>query len=252
MKLDNEVAGDGNSYTTFFRELDTRLGRWWAVDPKVASQPYQSSYCSMDNNPIRYNDVLGDSIKTNEKGWEQIKEGLNATLKEKNPFTFNSNKGAIEFDNNIDISKLDDKQKEIVNNYKSLVEDKQFIVNVQVFNNDEKFIGKKGEETTLREQEAKGVTLLRNEKQADVFLSDSPLIRRNGALSPEYQKEDEQGITSLHEIGGHSYYYSQKVFNKMENNSKTEQFERNARDSYDGKYLKNYIKKQEVKGHFGE
>jgi hypothetical protein len=90
MKVDNEVAGDGNSYTTFFRELDTRLGRWWAVDPKVASQPYQSSYCSMDNNPIRYNDVLGDEIKNkyeehknNDEKISGLKEKLK-TLDDKN------------------------------------------------------------------------------------------------------------------------------------------------------------------------
>jgi RHS repeat-associated protein len=57
---DNEIAGIGNHYTTFFRELDPRLGRWWSIDPKSSAQPYQSPYCSMDNNPIFHNDVLGD------------------------------------------------------------------------------------------------------------------------------------------------------------------------------------------------
>ncbi|MDD2982853.1 MAG: hypothetical protein PHQ74_05645 [Crocinitomicaceae bacterium] len=31
---DNEVKGKGNSYTTFFRQLDPRLGRWLTIDPE--------------------------------------------------------------------------------------------------------------------------------------------------------------------------------------------------------------------------
>jgi RHS repeat-associated protein len=55
---DNEFKGQGNSYTTEFRQLDPRLGRWVSVDPVI--QPWQSSYCSMDDNPISKNDPLGD------------------------------------------------------------------------------------------------------------------------------------------------------------------------------------------------
>ena len=55
---DNEISGTGNSYTTFFRQLDPRLGRWFSTDP--VSQPWQSPYTSMDNNPINLNDVMGD------------------------------------------------------------------------------------------------------------------------------------------------------------------------------------------------
>ena len=58
---DNEFKGEGNSYTTEFRQLDPRLGRWLSVDPVI--QPWQSSYCSMDNNPIWFNDQDGDTIK---------------------------------------------------------------------------------------------------------------------------------------------------------------------------------------------
>ncbi|MEY5041270.1 MAG: hypothetical protein RLZZ414_818 [Bacteroidota bacterium] len=56
---DNEVnSSNGSSYTTEFRQLDTRLGRWFSVDPVF--QPWQSSYTSMDNNPVNLTDVLGD------------------------------------------------------------------------------------------------------------------------------------------------------------------------------------------------
>ena len=55
---DDEVKGEGNSYTTHFRQLDPRIGRWLSLDP--VTQPWQSPYNSMDNNPIWFNDVLGN------------------------------------------------------------------------------------------------------------------------------------------------------------------------------------------------
>ena len=59
---DNEISGDGSSYTTQFRQLDPRLGRWMAPDPVF--QPWQSPYTSMDNNPVNMVDLLGLSGKT--------------------------------------------------------------------------------------------------------------------------------------------------------------------------------------------
>ena len=62
---DNEFKGDGNSYTTEFRQLDPRLGRWLSVDPVI--QPWQSSYCSMDDNPILRKDIRGDITDKEER-----------------------------------------------------------------------------------------------------------------------------------------------------------------------------------------
>lgn len=58
-EMDNELKGDGNSYTTQFRMLDPRIGRWLSIDPMAGQFPWQSPYCSMDNNPISLNDQLG-------------------------------------------------------------------------------------------------------------------------------------------------------------------------------------------------
>ena len=55
---DDEMKGDGNNYTTEFRQLDTRIGRWFSIDPKAT--PWESPYVSMGNNPIWRNDVLGN------------------------------------------------------------------------------------------------------------------------------------------------------------------------------------------------
>jgi len=62
---DNEIKGNGNSYTTHFRQLDPRIGRWLSIDP--VTQPGQSPYCSMDNSPILGNDVLGNYTKFKDK-----------------------------------------------------------------------------------------------------------------------------------------------------------------------------------------
>lgn len=70
---DDEVKGEGNSYNTYFRALDPRIGRWLTIDPKASSMPWQSPYCSMDNNPIWFNDPYGDKVRN----------GVSATVREK-------------------------------------------------------------------------------------------------------------------------------------------------------------------------
>ena len=58
---DREITGTEDIYSTFFRELDTRTLRWWAIDPKTVLTPWESPYVSMGNNPIWHNDILGDA-----------------------------------------------------------------------------------------------------------------------------------------------------------------------------------------------
>jgi hypothetical protein len=57
---DDEISGEGNHFTTEFREGDTRLLTWWGTDPKEEEQPWQSPYSYMDGNPIKNNDPDGD------------------------------------------------------------------------------------------------------------------------------------------------------------------------------------------------
>ena len=56
----SELEGDmaENDYSTFYRAIDPRIGRWLSIDPKL--QPAESPYISMGDNPIKLNDPFGD------------------------------------------------------------------------------------------------------------------------------------------------------------------------------------------------
>jgi RHS repeat-associated protein len=47
---DNEVYGEGNSYTAEYWQYDPRIGRRWNLDPVV--KPHRSPYDAFSNNPI--------------------------------------------------------------------------------------------------------------------------------------------------------------------------------------------------------
>ncbi|MCB9227854.1 MAG: hypothetical protein H6578_11900 [Chitinophagales bacterium] len=67
MEKDDEVSGDGNQYTTEFRQYDPRLGRWTSLDPLMAQFPHMSPYVAYDNNPVLYTDVYGLSPSSSTK-----------------------------------------------------------------------------------------------------------------------------------------------------------------------------------------
>ena len=62
-----------NTYSTLFRELDTRINRWWSRDPKSSASPWSSPYVVNGNNPIIMVDPLGD------KEYESMKAFRKAT-----------------------------------------------------------------------------------------------------------------------------------------------------------------------------
>jgi RHS repeat-associated protein len=66
---DDEAKGSGNSYTTYFRQLDPRVGRWFSIDPETSNIFKRSPYESMGSNPITFKDPNGDDkIKFDKNG----------------------------------------------------------------------------------------------------------------------------------------------------------------------------------------
>jgi RHS repeat-associated protein len=59
MKKDDEVKGNGNSYTTEFRQYDSRLGRWLSLDPLMSKYPFFTPYSALNNNPLKFVDPDG-------------------------------------------------------------------------------------------------------------------------------------------------------------------------------------------------
>lgn len=57
----NELNENSGWYETFFREYDAAIGRFMQVDPLASSFGSHSPYHYAYNNPMLYNDVLGDS-----------------------------------------------------------------------------------------------------------------------------------------------------------------------------------------------
>ncbi len=60
MEKDNTIKGEGNTYTTLNRIYDSRLGRWFSVDPEAQEYPDESPYVAMENNPVSEVDPEGD------------------------------------------------------------------------------------------------------------------------------------------------------------------------------------------------
>ena len=76
---DDEICGAGNTNTAMFWEYSTRLGRRWNLDPKP--QIGISDYAAFANNPIIFNDLLGDvwgkpGDKPNNKDKKQADKNL--------------------------------------------------------------------------------------------------------------------------------------------------------------------------------
>lgn len=72
MEKDDEVSGEGNSYTTEFRQYDSRIARWKSLDPLSSTFPWQSPYVGFDNNPIVFNDPKGLAVQ---KGGDDKSDG---------------------------------------------------------------------------------------------------------------------------------------------------------------------------------
>jgi RHS repeat-associated protein len=59
---DDEINVDGGEYDFGARMYDSRLGRWWAIDPYDFKYPTLSPYCFVANSPLLFIDPDGKKI----------------------------------------------------------------------------------------------------------------------------------------------------------------------------------------------
>jgi len=92
----DEISAVGNNYSTFFRELDPRLGRWWSIDPQIRQSPWESPYMSMGDNPVLRNDQLGDKwfdrntrqlARQTKQDYRAIKNNPNSSMEQRSEMT---------------------------------------------------------------------------------------------------------------------------------------------------------------------
>ena len=58
-EADNEVLGDGALHAFEYRMHDTRIGRFWSVDPLAGKFPWNSTYAFAENSPIGFLELEG-------------------------------------------------------------------------------------------------------------------------------------------------------------------------------------------------
>ncbi|MGK0285232.1 MAG: RHS repeat-associated protein, partial [Salibacteraceae bacterium] len=99
MEKDDEVKGNGNSYTTMFRQYDPRLGRWLSLDPKMRKLPFHSPYIAFANNPVIFVDPNGDIFNIG-KNDAQAKKDVTSVVKKKHRkyLKFDSQTGEVTVD----------------------------------------------------------------------------------------------------------------------------------------------------------
>jgi RHS repeat-associated protein len=58
-EADNEVLGDGALHAFEYRMHDTRIGRFWSVDPLAGKFPWNSAYAFAENSPVGFLELEG-------------------------------------------------------------------------------------------------------------------------------------------------------------------------------------------------
>ena len=58
-EADIEVLGEGALHAFEYRMHDTRIGRFWSVDPLAGKFPWNSVYAFAENSPIGYLELEG-------------------------------------------------------------------------------------------------------------------------------------------------------------------------------------------------
>jgi hypothetical protein len=82
MEKDPEIKGEGNEYTTEFRQYDARLGRWLSIDPLVAKFAAHSPFNAFLNSPFINVDIKGSEATVIHANSPEESEEIIFTLEE--------------------------------------------------------------------------------------------------------------------------------------------------------------------------
>jgi RHS repeat-associated protein len=102
MEMDPEIMGEGNGYNTLNRIYDARIGRWLSIDPIIKHG--ESSYTGYHNNPIIFNDPLGDDPPKKPGFWTKLWRGAAGDYYKTRAEEF-ANKNKIDESNILDVGK---------------------------------------------------------------------------------------------------------------------------------------------------
>jgi RHS repeat-associated protein len=92
-EADNEVLGDGALHAFEYRMHDTRIGRFWSVDPLAGKFPWNSVYAFAENRVVDGKELEGlEFISVNNSG-------VNPEAYENSDGTYNLSFGDIDFNN---------------------------------------------------------------------------------------------------------------------------------------------------------
>ncbi|GAA0563646.1 RHS repeat-associated protein [Chitinophaga japonensis] len=96
---------DLDIYDAFYRNLDPQIGRWNQIDPKIENMEAWSPYAFNYDNPVRYNDFLGD-----EPGGPGLLDKLGAAIVETGQQVLSATAGAVNAfvsDNLVGVGRID-------------------------------------------------------------------------------------------------------------------------------------------------
>jgi hypothetical protein len=251
METDDEISGSGNSYTAQFWQYDSRLGRRWNIDPKLHSS--FSSYATFSLNPMINTDPYGDTVKTTQKGYDIINEGLYATLGQNSPFGYDSKKGTLTFDSNYDKSKFSQDQNTFIDEFKDVVVHKKTVtVEIVKFEDPLPIIGG----ASLKDLKWLGAS---TKCGRWVYIAENPQ-KMGKVINPNYDREDPtsdklidgwvddmlmRGVAALHEVGGHSRLrFTSPQLTQANHDLLVEQFETSFRQFYQIGY---YSSRRQIK-----
>ncbi len=212
------------------RYMDHELMTMWlSVDPLADKYPSISPYAYCAWNPLKFVDPGGDSLMMTKEAWETQLEAFKKVLGEGNvPFYYDEQTQKVGYNADFE-GEYDEDQKEIINRYITMINDKSHRIDVSMVNNEEPFFVRGKGETTLNKEHATGITITDESQNSRVYISREPycwMRKRDWRRHPQWNLL--KLVSIFHETGGHAHNRA-KGMKKGEDDIDTTNFENMCR-----------------------